>query len=132
MSIPTHFELDDADYRAIVELAAGNGDIKAATAAGYCVGTLARRKRNPVFRAYLSDMRAEQLRSQSNTILDQVKPSVDRLAQLRDDPEVRDSTKVRAATALLDYAIRLRSEMEVANRVAELEARIAVLTGEKV
>lgn len=80
--------------------------------------------RDPETRARLSQMQSDKLRPAYSLLVTEMRNSVQRLAQLRDDPLVHSSTRVKAAVSLCELGLRLHEAIEVLPRLLALEAAV--------
>ena len=95
----------------------------AAEVSGCSRSTVARRMREPGFRARLDQVRAEALARVADRLAAEAIESVSTLASIRSNPNTPATVQVRAATAILDAALKYRA-------ATELEARISALEGQ--
>lgn len=115
--------LTDGDRLLIACLLAHPTIAAAAKAANVSDRTIYRRLRSATFKAALTDARGGKLREDGQPARDQMRASIDRLVQLRDGAK-HESTRLRAAQALLDLALKLNDVVEVAPKIAALEAAL--------
>src|SRR5688500_9198116 len=111
--------LDTDDDAIIARLTVGDTPTEAAVATGRSYSTVLRRLRDPMFRAKLADARAGELRGYAAAVMKEVPANIARLVQLRDNAK-HESTQLRAAVALLEFAFRLHTECEILPRLAAL------------
>ena len=93
----------------------------AAELSGCSRSTVARRMSEPGFRARLDRLRADALARVADLLAAEAIESVATLAAIRADASAPMSVRVRAATALLDSALRYRASIELDARVSALE-----------
>jgi AcrR family transcriptional regulator len=119
LSPATRADIDDA----IVELmVAGMTTAEVAAAIGRSASTVYRRLRSPAVRARITEGRAEVLRPHLRALQSATGRAIDYLVQVLDLPNHHASTKVRAAVAIVELAMKLTHFVELAPRVAALEA----------
>lgn len=106
----------------VIALASGEPWSTAARLGGVSESTLARRMRQPDFRAEVSTARAVLVESALGRLAAAACRAVDALDASLDaeHPAVR----VSAARAILENLARLRADVEIEQRVTELEARL--------
>lgn len=112
-----------ADAALIAHLAAGVSPAGAAQLAGVSEATAYRRLANPVFRQRVEDARAE-LWKRAMAVLS--KSAVEGAIVLRrllrsDDAKVR----LQAAKIVLEQGMKVRDQVDIAQRVADLEKTLA-------
>ena len=112
-----------ADTAIAIALAAGSTVEEAATAAGVSPRTVARRLRDGAFRGRLADLRVRALSQAAGRLASASVAAVRELEALIDDPDPR--IRLRAARGVLHDAGRMAEAVDLAERVAILEARLA-------
>ncbi len=112
-----------ADDALATELAAGKSVRNAATTAGVAERTAHRRLTDPAFRARVSELRGGMVAAAAGRLADGMAAAADVLRALLadEDPHVRH----KAAVKVLELAASLRVQVELEDRMAELEARVA-------
>jgi len=79
---------------------------------------------DPGFRERLDALRSETFARVVDHLAGESLESVAVLARIRSDPNTPPSVKIRAACALLDSAIRLRTSVELDARVTAVESAL--------
>jgi hypothetical protein len=115
-----------ADNALAVELAAGKTVRDAATTAGVAERTAHRRLNDPAFRARVSELRRSMATAAAGRLADGMAAAADVLRTLLadEDPHVRH----KAAVKVIELAASLRTQVELEERMGELETRVAQLT----
>ena len=109
----------------IQHLAAGHTVSQAAGAVALSTQTVYRRLRDPLFRAKLAEARAAVLQPVVARTMAEVGKSLDRLVAIRDDEDAAPSSRVRAAVAIIETALKLNNAVVVELRLASIEAALA-------
>lgn len=112
-----------ADHNLLIALACGATIESAARTAGVSATTVYRRMRNPEFHAELQRVRAEMVQRTAGMLTGAAGEAVKTLVALQDlttPPPVR----LGAARAILELGLRLRETVELAERIAAVEARL--------
>lgn len=111
--------------KAIAELARGGTVEHAAREAKVHVATVYRwRREDEEFRAELAARSSEVLESAITTITAAVPESILTLRLIQSDNSMPPSTRVAAARAVLDAAMRLREQFTIEQRIQALEQRL--------
>ncbi len=107
------------------ELAAGKTVRDAETTAGVAERTAFRRLTDATFKARVSELRTGMITSAAGRLADGMAAAADVLRVLltHDEPHVRH----RGGVKVLELAANLRIQVELEDRMAELEARVADL-----
>jgi hypothetical protein len=80
--------------------------------------------REPGFRARLDQLRAEALARVADHLAAEAIESVSTLASIRSHPNTPATVKVRAATAILEAALKYRATIELEARLSALEGQL--------
>jgi len=123
--------LDEVDIALIAALAAGASTTEAATAASVSATTAYRRMQSAAFRAALAEAKAGRWKPDAERLREEVSLSIARLVELRDSSTTHASTKLRAAVAIVELAIRLHELVNLLPRLAAIEAQLAVVEGDE-
>jgi len=115
--------------RAIPALMCARNVADAAKAANVAERTLYRWLGDPVFRLRLNEAEGEAIDTATRRLLQLQDPAIDALDTILQDPEAAPTVRLRAATAVLDYLIRLRELRNVEARLLALEAAQAIEAG---
>ena len=108
--------------RAIPALMSARNVADAAKAANVAERTLYRWLGDPTFRLRLNEAEGEAIDTATRRLLQLQDPAVDALGAILKDPDTTPTVRLRAATAVLDYLIRLRELRNVEARLLALEA----------
>jgi hypothetical protein len=111
------------DAALLAELAAGRTLTDAAATAGISMRTAIRRMQDAGFQRQLRDAQAETIGRAVARLGAASAAAVAVLASML-APDKPDVIRVRAATGILDQLVRLRSAVELEQRVADLEQRL--------
>ena len=98
----------------------------AAEVSGCSRSTVARRMREPGFRSRLDQIRAEALARATDRLAAEAIESVVTLAAIRSNPGTPATVQVRAATAILDAALKFRAATELESRISALEGQLRI------
>lgn len=112
---------------AVSALAAGSTVPEAAAAAGVGYRTVARWRADPAFVAEVNAERRTMLDQAAGRLAGRMTAAADVLADIAEDDAHPAAVRVRAAVAVLDIAIKLGDALDLADRVAEVEAKLAAL-----
>jgi hypothetical protein len=115
---------DLADAPLVIALAAGRSRRDAAESAGVSERTVYRRLEDPGFRARVHAERDELIRSAVGRLCDASVDAVETLRGVASDSAAPTNSRVAAARAILEFALKLRDQ-ELADRVSALEAMLA-------
>lgn len=121
-----HRGRSEADDALAAALAAGRSVKDAAAALGLSERTVHRRNADPAFRARVQALRDQMVSAAAGRLADNLEVSVLILRRLltNADPHVQH----KAAVKIIELGLKVRSEVDLAGRVALLEQRLA--TGE--
>jgi hypothetical protein len=108
----------------VVRLAAGDTVVEAASRAGMSRATATRRLADPTFRDRVTEARALAFESALNTCADGALEATRFLREVIRDDEESTAIRLAACKELLAHGLRLRESVEIAQRVAALEARL--------
>jgi hypothetical protein len=114
-------ELSERDLALIAAIASGRTVTEAAAELGISAPTAYRRLGDPAFAARLATAKAANWSPESTELRSEFRRSVAHMVATRDDENVHASTRLRAAQAICDLALRVTKEVELAARVAALE-----------
>lgn len=112
--------------RAIPALMSARNIGDAAKAANVAERTLYRWMGDPNFRLRLNEAEGEAIDTATRRLLQLQDPAIDALGDILQDPETSPTTRLRAATAVLDYLIKLRELRNIEARLLFLEAAQAL------
>lgn len=115
---------ENADSVLCAALLSGLNYEAAAELSGCSRSTVARRMREPGFRARLDQLRAEALARVADHLAAEAIESVSTLASIRSHPNTPATVKVRAATAILEAALKYRATIELEARLSALEGQL--------
>ena len=118
----------NADDAVLAALAAGRTVLEAAKASGVSERTVARRLSEPAFCERLNAARAALFDQTLGKLANAAAAAVDALATLM--AEGPPSVRLGAARAVLELGTKLRESVELERRIAILEGRTNVATGE--
>ncbi len=107
----------------VAALAAGRTVAEAAALSGVSERTAYRRKSDPHFQRRVDAARGELFERALGRLADGMIEAADTLVRNLAAPQ--PTVQVRAATAILDRALRLREATETERRLAQLEASVA-------
>ena len=123
----TQFDIapeENSDAILCAALLSGLSYQAAAQVSGLSRSTVSRRMHEPGFRARLDQIRAEALSRVADRLAAEAIESVSTLASIRSDPTVPGSVKVRAATAILEAALKYRATVELEARISAIEGQL--------
>lgn len=103
-------------------LAAGLTFSQAAEAAGVSRRTVAARMANGEYRRHVLHLRSELLARAAGVLASDAPAAAEMLRTLRDDEEMDPTTRRLCAIAVLDHAAKLCGAVDLAERLADLEA----------
>ncbi len=112
--------------RAIPALMSARNVGEAAKAANVAERTLYRWMGDPTFRLRLNEAEGEAIDTATRRLLQLQAPAIDALQDVLEDPATSPTARLRAATAVLDYLIRLRELRNIEARLLALEAAKAL------
>lgn len=118
------FSDGNADAVLCAALLSGLNYEAAAELSGCSRSTVARRMHEPGFRARLDQIRAEALARVADRLAAEAIESVTTLASIRSNPNTPATVKVRAATAILEAALKYRATVELETRLSALEGQL--------
>lgn len=104
-------------------LAEGLGVVEASRRAGIHRRTASKRLQDPEFKAYVRSLRAESLEQASAKLSTATSQAVDVLIELMSGEN--EFCRLQAARAVLESALRMREVLDVEERLAAIEARLA-------
>ena len=113
--------LKRADEQLALALASGRRVVDAAESAGLSERTAYRRRAEPDFQARVKELRSELVDAASGRLVATMTKAVVTLKRLLDDED--SNVQARAAGLLLTHALRVTELVDLAERVAALEAR---------
>jgi phage terminase small subunit len=111
----------------IAAVAGGKTVVEAARLAGMSLSTAHRRLEDLDIQRRIRETRAAMFERAVGALADAVSAAVQTLVGCLDAEA--DTTRVRAAVAILDHAVKWRESEELAQRVAELEAALGTTEG---
>ncbi len=112
------------DTALLLALACGATIEAAAQKSGLSPATVYRRLREKAFQKQLTELRSEMLQRAAATLTAAASEAVRTLLSLQKDT-VPHAVRLGAARAILELGIKLRESNELAERIADLEARLA-------
>lgn len=114
-----------ADAALAAELAAGKTIRDAATASGVAERTAYRRLADPAFKVKVTALRGEMVTNAAGRLADGMAAAADVLRTLLtdDDPNIR----FKAAVKVLELSTSLRVQVELEDRMNEMEAQVSAL-----
>jgi len=115
--------------RAIPALMTARNVGEAAKAANVAERTLYRWLGDPAFRLRLNEAEGEAIDTATRRLLQLQDPAIDALSDVLQDPGTSPTARLRAATAVLDYLIKLRELRNIEARLLALEAAQAMERG---
>jgi len=115
---------ENADSVLCAALLSGLNYGAAAEISGCSRSTVARRMREPGFRARLNQVRAEALARVADRLAAEAIESVSTLALIRSNPNTPATVQVRAATAILEAALKYRATIELEARLSAIEGQL--------
>jgi hypothetical protein len=115
---------ENADSVLCAALLSGLNYEAAAELSGCSRSTVARRMREPGFRARLDQVRAEALARVADRLSAEAIESVSTLASIRSNPNTPATVQVRAATAILEAALKYRATIELEVRLSAIEGQL--------
>jgi Homeodomain-like domain len=114
-----------AEPAAVLALARGLSKADAAAAAGVGERTVYRWLDDDAFRAQVTRERGRLIERAVGRLADQAAAAADVLGELAANVDTPPAVRVSAARALLEQAARLRDSLEIEERLAAVEARLA-------
>jgi hypothetical protein len=111
------------DERLLIALAGGTGVVAAAERAGISEDAAYGRLEDADFRSRLQSMRSELLTTAVGKFASTMNQAADTLAELLHSES--DSTRLRAARAILDLGPKLTEALVLESRISELERRVS-------
>lgn len=114
-------ELTAAQRRAAATLAAGRKVAEAATAAGVSEASIFRWQKLPEFRQAIAAAQAELLESAAGKLASAQDAAVYTIASIMADKAEPASIRLRAAIAIIDALLQLRSAVVMERRIERLE-----------
>ena len=122
MTSPESAQNDPPPKWAIAALALARGDTfdQAAEAAGVNRRTVYRWRKNPRFAAKVRQIRDEMVSEAAGRLAATITAGINALVKLLDDEN--PAVRLRAATEIIDSTLRVRNAVDVADRIAALEA----------
>lgn len=112
---------ENPDLVLCAALLAGVSYEVAAQSAGCSRSTVVRRMNDPAFRVRLDAMRRDVFARATDQLAAQTMSAIETLAEITADRESPATVRVRAATALLDSAMKFRAAVEIEARMAAIE-----------
>lgn len=122
----TEIDLSPSDHTLLQALLRGESQAQAALACGLSERTIRRRVSTPAFKRSLRDARSETLRRTSDRLADAGLEAVTALFDLVRDVASPPSVRRAAARDLLDLSMRAREQLDLADRIEDLEQSITV------
>jgi hypothetical protein len=119
------------DDRLVEMLATGYSVAEAAAAVGCAVSTIYRKLSIPGFAAKLAAARAERWRPRESRLLTEFDKSVDAMIAIRDDETVHNSTRLRAAQAIAELALRVSKVTSFDEETAKLQHMAARIEAQR-
>lgn len=113
-------QTDSKDNLLAMALASGTSPTEAAKQLEISRSTIQRRMNDPEFRRLVSNLRGEMLASAMGRISDSMTKAAETVAELLDAPE--PYLRLRAARMLFQFGLRMREELDLNDRVRDLEA----------
>lgn len=98
---------------------------EAARQVGISEATAKRWLKQPAMQAYLRDLASQQLEQVLGHLRQAALQAVATLQQVMDDPAAPWPSKVSAANAVLSHLLKLTEQVDIEQRLAELEALVA-------
>ncbi len=114
--------LNHKQQKAIAALLSSRDVQEAAKAAGIGERTLWRWMGEPEFAQALTHAEAGAIDTATRRLVQMQNGAIDTLQAVLDDPKVAPSIRLRAATAVLDYLLKLRELRNIEARLMALEA----------
>jgi hypothetical protein len=121
--------LSDRDRAMIAGLASGKTPTEAAAELGISAPTVYRRLSDPAFTAQLAVAKATAWAPEASELRREFRRSVAHMVTVRDNPDVHDGTRLRAAQAICDLALRVAESTDRDVRLAALELFVSELRG---
>jgi hypothetical protein len=115
-----------ADDALVLALACGATPESAAQKAGFGLRTVYRRLAEPAFRAQVTEVRAELVRRVAGMLTAAGLGAIKTLATLQESA-VSESVRLGAARAIIELGCKVREAVELAERLAAVEARVESL-----
>lgn len=115
---------ENVDAALCAALLSGHNYETAAELSGCSRSTVARRMREPGFRARLDRIRAEALSRVADCLAAEAIESVACLATIRSAPGTPITVQVRAATVILEAALKYRASVELEARISAIESQL--------
>lgn len=112
---------------AVAALAAGSTMPEAAAAAGVGVRTVARWRADPAFMADVQATRRAMIDRAAGRLAGKMTGAADVLVAIAEDAAQPAAVRCRAAVAVLDIGLKLADALDLADRVAAVEERLAAL-----
>jgi uncharacterized protein YbjT (DUF2867 family) len=122
--------LSKAEMKLLLPLACGMNAEQAARQAGVNVRTVFRRLKNPEFRRQIQAMRADMMQRTSGTLTAAGGEAVKTMVELMRSP-TPFAVRLGAARAVVELSMKVRETVEIEQRLAELEERMAATTPAK-
>lgn len=113
------------DHLLLQAMLRGDSQVEAARASGLSERTVRRRLTDPVFSAALRAARDETTRRTSDALAGAAERAVTTLTELVDDRSVPPAVRRSAARDLLQLSVRAREQVDLVDRLEELEIAIA-------
>src|SRR5262245_33471738 len=100
-------QFSERDMAIVIQRAAGKTVPQIAVDLDCSVDTVYRRLRDPLVKAAITDLRGAELRPHLEMTSKQVHACIERLCEIRDNPKVAASSRVRAAGAIIELFLKL-------------------------
>lgn len=113
-------QTDTKDQLLAMALASGTSPTDAARQLEISRSTIQRRMNDPMFRRLVSNLRGEMLASAMGRISDSMTKAAVTVAGLLDAPE--PYLRLRAARMLFHFGLKMRDEIDIGDRMREVEA----------
>ena len=113
-----------ADTGLIVSLACGMSVETAAHKAGMSVRTVYRRMADPEFQAQVNEVRADMQRRAAAMLTAAAMAAIKTFTTLQESAQ-SESVRLGAARSIIELGCKLREMVEITERLAQLEARMA-------
>jgi hypothetical protein len=113
--------LTPRQHRAISALIAAKSHVEAAEVAGVGERTLYRWLADPAFRAELSQAEGELIDLATRRLIDLQEAAIDALDETLDAGAASPGVRLRAASLVLDYLLKLRELRTLEKRLSDLE-----------
>jgi hypothetical protein len=120
-----------ADAVLVVALACGASPESAAQKAGLSVRTVYRRQADPAFRAQVNEVRADMVRRVADVLTAANMLAIQTITTLQQSA-TSEAVRLGAARSIIELGCKLRETVELMDRLAALEARLASWLGEPV